>query len=318
MTAKTTTWAKEAEFHPSPVDWFRQPKLKRFRKAHEANAGRWFYLVAIATQSRANGLLLAADRTPFQVEDFAEEFGGSVESWKEALNLCQSLGLLGQAETPHGRAWEVLPWSTWNRDAAKEAAKDEDSYRKRLERECKNLKAENAKLKESVHAEGGRVQVENGRVHPVQLRQDQTREEEKREDQTDKTRREKMDALRAKLCLSDFSEEDFLEEANRVHQRLNGRPLSKRNRESLSEDARQWEDASWGDRAGALLIAAQMTSAREKQGKVDKNPWFYAVRAAPSFLADANNINAANRVALEVNDPEEMPLVPMRWVGDSS
>lgn len=312
MSAKSLSWSNTALFFPVPADWWRIPELKRIRRADSANAGRWFFLVSLANAARAEGKILASNGTPLTAEDFADDFGDDLAPWELLLAQLIREGLLSKT----GTAYSIAQWSTWNRDAAKREARDEDSYRKKLERERDKLKEELESLKADVQVSDGRVQDENGRVHPVQTERTERKSRKiDQKDQTDRSERQKrMDALRARLCLADFSEEDFLEEAGRIHQRLRGKPLSARDREAIAKEAASWEGYAWGDRAGALLIAAQMTSAREKQGKVDKNPWFYAVRAAPSFLVEAADLNATNRVALELGEK----LVPIRWSGGDS
>lgn len=305
--------SKEPEWCVMPLDWPRHPKCRKLRQADPANPDRWQVLVCIATSCRAEGRLVTADRTPLTPEDLAWDHDRDESAWVAFVDLAIRLGLLGRSE----ETLYVKPWAAWNRDAAKAQALEDDMYRKRAERAEIRLKATELELAQARAVLSGPVRACPGLSEPVppvrleesrseETRLDQTRNEETRYEETQTGREERSDE--ARICLSDFSEIDFLSVADDQHRLLKGKKLSGGDRSSLLKDAKgeKWADAAaWGDRAAALVLAVDRTRHRIDAGKLDRegNTWYYAIQAAPSFFVLAEQINIQNRLNPSLGEP---------------
>lgn len=297
--------SKEPEFAVFPLDWVRHPKCRKLRQADPANPDRWWVLMTLATTCRAGGRLVASDGTPLTAEDFAWDHDRQEEAWAAFLDLAKKLKLLGVDD--HGALY-VTTWYSWNRDAAKAKALEEDKYRKRAERAEAKSEALELELERLRGDLSESVQDCPNSVRPVQL-------EEKRVDLI-RSEETQIDRLEGKICLSSFSDKDLLEVAQSIHQRLKGKALPGPDKTALRKTSKSsaWSEYSLGDQAGALLIAEDFTRQRLDAGKMDPNgnTWFYVVTVAEAQLETAADKNSTNRAAIK----NGWDLTPMVWDGD--
>lgn len=279
---------------------WKQPDYAALAKGGSEYVLLWQEICFIAQEIDDEGALVHRLGKPWTAQQIAKKFGTSAKKVEKFLSKCVDLDLL----LLENGVYSIVDHKEWY-------GKDEGSYRERNRERQRKYKASR-----SVDDHQGNVtESQQGNVTGNAVDQKRSEEEKRREDQTE---RGNVTEVTLPLCLPDFSESDFLEEAKRAHKRLTGKPLSKSDQAALFKtvSAGDWSAYThWGDRAAAIIIGSQITDHRIRIGKVDRqegNPWLYALKAAEGKLEIAADQNSTNRVAIK----NGWDTRPISWDGD--